>query len=116
MFGPRNLVTSVAGDRLGLDFPTLGRVFLDIGDIPMAAITGVCSMDRFGEFDHIDILMTLKACGIVDTFQTVLPPPDVKLLLGQLKFLTEFQFLSGRKPAKARKEYEEEERRKERVL
>jgi hypothetical protein len=95
MFRTFNLMTSVAGDRLGLDFSTLCRVFLDIGDVPVAAITGICSMDRFGELGLIDIFMALQARGVVDTFQTVFPPSDLKLLLGQFKFLTESQFLGG---------------------
>jgi hypothetical protein len=104
VFGAFDLMTAMAGDWLGLNFPTLSRVFLDIGDIPMAAITGVGSMDRFGEFGHVDIFVTLQARGIIDTLQTVLSPPDLKLLLGQLKFLTEFQFLSGRDREKGKEE------------
>jgi hypothetical protein len=95
MFGTFNLVTSVAGDRLDMDSTALCRVFLNIGNIPMAAIAGIGSMDRFGELGLIDIFVALQARGVVDTLQTVFPSSDLKLLLGQFKFLTESQFLGG---------------------
>jgi hypothetical protein len=59
-------------------------MFVDIGNIPVATIAGIGSVDRLGEFAYIDIFMALQACGIVDTLQAVFPPPDLKLLLGQL--------------------------------
>ena len=95
MFGPCDLVAPVAGDPFGLDSPSLCRMFFDIGDIPVAAIAGIGSMDRLGESGYIDIFMTFQALGVVDTLQAVLPSPDLELLLGQLQFLMEFQFLSG---------------------
>ncbi|NIS60454.1 MAG: hypothetical protein GTO13_07100 [Proteobacteria bacterium] len=61
VFGPLDLVASVAGDWLGLDFPALCRVFLDISDIPVAAITGIGTVDRLGEFGLIDSFMALQA-------------------------------------------------------
>jgi len=93
VFGSFHLMTSVAGNRFGLDSGALRRVFIDIRDVPVAAIAGIGAVDRFGEFGLIDIFMTLQAFGIVDTLQTVLPSPDLELLLGELKFLTEPQLL-----------------------
>jgi hypothetical protein len=95
MFGTFAFMTSMAGDCLGLDFPALCRVFLNIGDVPVAAVAGIGSMDRFGECGHIDIFVAFQARGVVDTLQAVLPSPDLKLLLSEFEFLVEFEFLSG---------------------
>jgi hypothetical protein len=110
MFGTFDLMTSVAGDRLDMDSAPLSRVDLDIGDIPVAAITGIGSMKRFGEFGHIDIFMALQTFGVVDTLQTVFPSADLILLLGELQLLMEFQFLSGADHEEGKKGQEEKER------
>ena len=83
MFCALLLMTSVAGNRFGLDSGALRRVFIDIRDVPVAAITGIGAVDRFGKLGLLDIFMALQAFGIVDTLQTVLPSPDLELLLGQ---------------------------------
>ena len=90
------LMASVAGDGLGLDSRTFCGVFLDIRDIPVAAVTGIGAVDRFGELGLIDIFVALEALGVVDAFQTILPAADLELLLGELNFLTHFQLLSER--------------------
>jgi hypothetical protein len=116
MFGSCDLMASMAGDPFGLDSPPLCRMFFDIGDIPVAAIAGIGSMDRLGESGYIDIFMTFQALGVVDTLQTVLPSPDLELLLGQLQFLMEFQFLSGTDYRKDGEKKDEWERRDKRDL
>jgi len=113
MFGAFYLMASMAGNRLGLDSPPPCRVFLNIGNIPVAAIAGIGAMDRFGESGYIDIFVALQALGVVDALQTVLPSPDLKLLLGQLQFLMEFQFLSGTDPSKTEQEKDVEKQRGE---
>jgi len=113
MFGSFDLMASMAGNRLGLDSPPPCRVFLNIGNIPVAAIAGIGAMDRFGESGYIDILMALQALGVVDTLQTVFPSPDLKLLLCQLHRLMEFQFLSGTDPSKTEQEKDVEKQRGE---
>jgi hypothetical protein len=53
--------------------------------------------------------VAFQAFGVVNTFQAVLPSPDLKLLLSQLELLTEFQLLSGTVKSEGRKECEKEE-------
>jgi len=87
VFGSFHLVASVAGDRFGLDSGALRRVFIDIRDVPVAAIAGIGAVDRSGELPFVDIFMAFQALRVVDTLQTVLPSPDLELLLCQLKLL-----------------------------
>jgi len=48
--------------------------------------------------------MAFQALRVVDTLQTVLPSPDLELLLCQLKLLSELQFLCGTDPSEVREQ------------
>ena len=73
VFGPFLLVTTMAGHGLAVDFGALCLdVLLEIGDIPVAAITGICSMNRLGKLSIIDLIpMAAEALRIIDAFITV---------------------------------------------
>jgi hypothetical protein len=82
------LMTAVAGGRLAMDsclfFPDM---FFDIGDIPVATITRICSMDRLGKLSFIDLTpMTSQTFRIIDTLVTVFAAFDDKLLALFLRF------------------------------
>jgi hypothetical protein len=50
-------MATMAGDRLGMDFcPFFLDMLLDIGDIPVATVTGVCSVHRLGKCSLVDLL------------------------------------------------------------
>jgi hypothetical protein len=67
----------MTGDGLGMNFsPFCLHVLLDIGDIPVAAVAGVGSMDGLGKLPFTDFLVAAQTFGIVNAFITVFPTFD----------------------------------------
>jgi hypothetical protein len=82
MFHPLLLMAPMAGHWFRMN---PGAFCLCMGshirDVPMAAIAGVGSMNRLGEFPFIDLIaMTLETFRIIDALIAVLPPSDDELL------------------------------------
>ena len=90
------LVATMAGDRLGMDFgPFLLDMLFDIGDIPVATVAGVCSMNRLGKLSLVDLIsVTTQAFRVIDTLITVFTAFDDKLLALFLR-LRRFHAFSG---------------------
>jgi hypothetical protein len=81
MLGAFFLMTTMAGDRLGMNSSPFGfQVVLNVRDIPMTTVAGVGSMDRLGKFPLIDFSVATQAFGVVDTLITVFATLDDKLL------------------------------------
>jgi hypothetical protein len=82
MFCSFFLMATMAGDRLGMDFcPFLVDMFFHIDDVPVATVTGVCSMNRLGELSLVDLVsVTTQAFGVIETLITVFAAFDDDLL------------------------------------
>lgn len=82
MFSPLLFMTAMAGHGLCVNS---GALCLSMGfhicNVPVAAITGVGSMDGLGKFSFIDLIaVTTETIGIINAFVTVFPAPDHELL------------------------------------
>lgn len=79
---------------LSMDFrPSCHDVLIDVRDIQMATITGICPMDRLGKFPLVDLIpMTTKTLGVIDTLVTVFSSPDSGLHSGLRGFESYFFF------------------------
>ena len=88
------LMATMAGDRLGMDSCLFFLdMFFDIGDIPVATITGICSMNRLGKLSLIDLAsVTAQTFRIIDTLVTVFTAFDDKLLALFLRFRRVYAF------------------------
>jgi hypothetical protein len=90
MLCPFLFVASMASDRLRMNSSPFGfHMSFDVGDIPVATIAGIGSMNRLGKFPLTDLGMATEAFGVVDTLITILPTLDDKLL----HFLSRFRRL-----------------------
>ena len=76
------LVAPMARDRLGVNRgPFLLDMLFDIGDIPVATVAGVCSMNRLGKLSLVYLIaVTAQAIRVIDTLITVFTAFDDKLL------------------------------------
>jgi hypothetical protein len=94
MFGPFLFVATVAGHGLGMDPCPFGlNMLFDVSNIPVAAITGVCPVNRLGKFPLIDLAsVTTQAFRVIDALVTVFTAFDDKLLslFGWLRSLYPF--------------------------
>ena len=75
MFRALFLVTTVAGDGLGVNPGPLGLdVDVEVDDIPVTAVARVRSMDRLSELLFVDLIpVTPQAFGIVDALDAIFP-------------------------------------------
>src|SRR4030042_5575883 len=82
MFCPRLLMAAMAGHWFHMNLrPLCLRMGFHIRNVPVAAIAGVGSMNRLGEFSLIDLIaVATEAFRIIDAFITVFPAPDDELL------------------------------------
>jgi hypothetical protein len=79
MFCPFLLVTSMASNGFTMN-PASLRFYMGvhIGDVPMATIAGIGSMDGLGELSFTDLGMATEAFRVIDAFIAVFPALDDK--------------------------------------
>jgi hypothetical protein len=94
MFRRFFLMATMAGDRLGMDFCTfLVDMLFHIDDVPVATVTGVCSMNRLGELSLVDLVsVTPQTFGIIDTLITVFTALDDELIAPFLRLRRVYAF------------------------
>ena len=76
------LVATMAGHRLRVDFCLfLFNMILDFGDIPVAAVAGVCPMNRLCKLPFVDLFsMTVQTFRVVDALIAVFAALNDELL------------------------------------
>ncbi len=94
VFDALDLVTAMTCHGFDLNTSPSGGMFIDIGNIPVAAVTGIGTVDGLNEFHLINFLVTFKTRGIVDAFETELPVADLQPLLYGLELLFEAKGLA----------------------
>jgi hypothetical protein len=79
MLCPFLLMASMAGYRLCLNSsPFCFSMSLDIRDIPVATVAGICSMNGLGKLPLTDFSMATQTFRVVNTLITIFPTFDGK--------------------------------------
>jgi hypothetical protein len=96
MFCPFFLMASMAGDRFRMDSTPFGLpMSFDVGDIPMATVAGIGSVNGLGKLPLTDFGMATEAFGIIDTLKTIFSALNDKLLplFGTFRWLSYLRWL-----------------------
>ncbi len=82
MLSPFFFVATVAGDGLGMDSCSFGLdMVFDVRNIPVTAITGICSVNRLGKLPLIDFVsMATQAFRVINALVAIFTAFDDKLL------------------------------------
>jgi hypothetical protein len=86
MLCPFLLMASMAGDRLCMNSSSFCFYMnLDIRDIPVATVAGICSMNGLGKPPLTDFSMAAQTFRVVNTLETIFPTFDDKFPFFQVQ-------------------------------